>query len=101
MSDRGMRADRIELPPWTERRGVPFSLECHSCDAGMDVASMEQARLLGWQDVLYDDGPAWYYLGLCPFCAAQDAEDQGRAVGADRIRRNAERRAKRRRCQES
>jgi len=39
--------------------GVPFSLECRICDAGMDVATFEQAKLQGWSEIRRDDGPAW------------------------------------------
>lgn len=52
---------------------VGFSLECFNCDAGMDVDSFEQAIILGWEDIQFDDGLAWNYLGLCPECVISEA----------------------------
>ena len=45
-----------------------FSLECYDCDAGMDIRSHRNAELRGWSYIIFDDGPAWNYLGLCPEC---------------------------------
>lgn len=57
----------------SEQPGIPFSLECYSCDAGQGISSLEEARLRGWRHILPNDGPAWNYLGDCPDCWKADA----------------------------
>lgn len=48
---------------------VPFSLVCSECDAGMNVASYEQALVEGWSDIDYaPDLPMANFIGLCPDC---------------------------------
>lgn len=68
-------SQEICLPDWVEYPGVPFSLECRHCDAGVDVRSMAQAKALGWHEVAYDDGPGWSYLGMCPECHRREIDE--------------------------
>lgn len=49
-----------------------FSLTCTGCDAGDGIDSQRQAELLGWQNIVEDDGPSWNYLGLCPQCFTEE-----------------------------
>ena len=48
--------------------GMPFSLCCVECDAGMDVQSTLQATADGWTDIQADDGPQYNFCGICPDC---------------------------------
>lgn len=48
---------------------VPFSLVCSECDAGMGIASYEQAMAEGWTDIDYaPDLPMANFIGVCPDC---------------------------------
>ena len=49
-------------------KDIPFSLTCQNCDAGMGIASREQAHAEGWTGIVYDDGPSWNFVGMCPEC---------------------------------
>lgn len=49
-------------------RGVPFSLCCAECDAGMDIETPEQAAACGWRDIQVQDGPSFNFTGICPDC---------------------------------
>lgn len=53
-----------------------FSIVCHECDAGMDVRCKEEALMLGWMNVHYDDDPdcrlpGANHIGTCPECFAK------------------------------
>jgi hypothetical protein len=65
--------------------GVPFSLACAMCDAGMDVETIFEALSTGWQGIEYTpDLPHANYLGLCPTCAVEeDAEIRSALRDAD------------------
>jgi len=48
---------------------IPFSLVCIHCDAGMDMATLDQAIADGWLLVEFaPDSPMANCLGLCPNC---------------------------------
>lgn len=54
--------------------GVPFSLTCTDCDAGMNVGGLVQATADGWQNIQFDpDGMSWNFLGDCSDCVREDA----------------------------
>ena len=53
--------------------GLPFSLECFTCDAGMEIDSPEKALLAGWKNIEPSNGLAWNYLGDCPDCIRLEA----------------------------
>jgi hypothetical protein len=44
-----------------------FSLVCTVCDADAP-GTLDEALRLGWNDIVFDDGPGWNFLGLCPDC---------------------------------
>ena len=61
--------------------GVPFSLECCGCDAGMEIETPEQAVKLGWKSLCRDDwgdGMAWNYVGECPDCLRKEQQRKGK-----------------------
>lgn len=48
---------------------VPFTLVCSECDAGMGIASGDEAVAAGWSDIDYaPDLPMANFIGLCPDC---------------------------------
>ncbi len=49
-----------------------FSLVCEDCDAGSDLATMEDALAAGWTDIDYaPDLPMANFCGLCPDCQGE------------------------------
>jgi hypothetical protein len=56
-------------PGLKPRDGVPFSLVCLECDAGMEIDSHDQAMADGWAEIDYaPDLPMANFIGLCPEC---------------------------------
>ena len=48
---------------------VPFTLVCERCDAGMEIASYDQALAEGWTEIEFaPDCPQANFVGLCPAC---------------------------------
>jgi hypothetical protein len=48
---------------------VPFSLTCRYCDAGMEIATEEEAIAKGWSEIATALALAEAnYCGLCPDC---------------------------------
>lgn len=66
---------------WPERipSGVPFSLTCEQCDAGMEIGSYEEAIEQGWTDIVYAPEQLMAnFLGLCPECRQRlEMEERG------------------------
>lgn len=49
--------------------GDPFSLICTYCDAGMEIATEQEAIAQGWTGIEHaPDLPNANYLGICPDC---------------------------------
>jgi hypothetical protein len=57
-------------PDW---EAIPFSLSCTWCDA-QAPNKREEADKLGWRDIEYNDGAGFNFLGTCPTCARDEAE---------------------------
>ena len=54
---------------------VPFSLVCVNCDAGSEIASIEEAVAEGWTGIEFDpDLPMANFVGLCPDCRREEQE---------------------------
>ncbi len=54
---------------------VPFSLVCFHCDAGMEMATIDQALAEGWTGIEFaPDLPMANWLGLCPDCRRERHE---------------------------
>lgn len=68
----------LRLKAAEERGPVLFALACTHCDAGMGIESEAEAKSLGWTQIEYDDGPAWNFLGMCPDCPREFAEERAR-----------------------
>jgi hypothetical protein len=48
---------------------VPFTLVCCECDAGMEIASSDEAVAAGWSEIDYAPRlPMANFLGVCPDC---------------------------------
>jgi len=47
---------------------IPFILSCSECDID-SPDSYEQALAAGWQGIVGDDGPGWFFLGICRECS--------------------------------
>jgi hypothetical protein len=73
----GRRAVSFDIPfredsmrtPRSTASDAAFSLVCRDCDAGMHIASLDQAVAEGWAEIDYaPDLPMANYVGLCPEC---------------------------------
>ena len=57
----------------TQEPGVPFSLVCFDCDAGMEISSHDEAIANGWTEIEYAPHLSMSnYLGLCPTCRCEE-----------------------------
>lgn len=55
---------------------IPFSLVCVNCDAGMEIASHDEAIAKGWTEIEFaPDLPMSNYLGLCPDCRHEETAE--------------------------
>ena len=60
------------------RVACPFSLACGMCDCP-SPDSLQAAISDGWRSIRYDpDGTSWYFIGTCPECHVEEAEDERR-----------------------
>ena len=52
------------------------SLTCYDCDAGQDIASLQQAIDEGWTDLVGDeDLTVTSHFGSCPLCRMQQSQE--------------------------
>jgi hypothetical protein len=51
------------------KKNCVFSLVCEECDAGSDLATMDDAIAAGWAEIDYaPDLPMANFCGVCPEC---------------------------------
>jgi hypothetical protein len=52
-----------------------FSIACVGCDRDDIPTDAAEAYSLGWREIIYDDGAAWNWLGMCPDCIKLESEE--------------------------